>query len=342
MSLDVKRTNALLKQHGVSVSKLLGSGAFSDVFKGTTHSSSGTTEMAVKCYHNILSPALSNSDVMELAKTEFLRCKELNHPNIARVLQFVCSSSITFMGLQLATGGDLFDRINSREKFNAEGGLNLLKGILAGLTFMHTKANLVHMDLKTENVLLTGDGVPMLTDMDAAVPCFSQLQVPRGTRNVHPPELLESSPTSEPKLITPSIDMWAVGLIAHLVIAGRYAWDTAVMSDMKYAEFRKVETTINSTTNNDNNSPPTNIWNAMPTTLHSMFASVFSIDEAKRPTAQELSDTLETIWVTDVVKLGVKKATPEVVKSVASPTKQRKSGGLLSRIRIASATRRKK
>ncbi|GAA4809795.1 protein kinase domain-containing protein [Streptomyces ziwulingensis] len=102
-------------------------------------------------------------------------------------------------------------------------GPALLAQICEGLAQLHG-AGWVHGDLKPANVLLMKDGSARLADFNMAAelegthaytPAFS-------TPDYTPPELLWSEIGERGHRIRPSTDVWAFGILAHLVLTGTF------------------------------------------------------------------------------------------------------------------------
>ena len=102
-------------------------------------------------------------------------------------------------------------------------GPALLAQICEGLAQLH-RANWVHGDLKPANVLLMDDGSARLADFNmsaelegthAYTPAFS-------TPDYTPPELLWSEIGERGRRIRPSADVWAFGVLAHLVLTDTF------------------------------------------------------------------------------------------------------------------------
>ncbi|MDO0935753.1 protein kinase [Streptomyces sp. DG2A-72] len=102
-------------------------------------------------------------------------------------------------------------------------GPALLAQICEGLAQLH-HAGWVHGDLKPANVLLMRDGSARLADFNMAAelegthaytPAFS-------TPDYTPPELLWSEIGERGRRIRPSADVWAFGVLAHLVLTGSF------------------------------------------------------------------------------------------------------------------------
>ncbi|MEV6838893.1 protein kinase [Streptomyces sp. NPDC051133] len=102
-------------------------------------------------------------------------------------------------------------------------GPALLAQICEGLAQLH-RAGWVHGDLKPANVLLMADGSARLADFNMAAelegthaytPAFS-------TPDYTPPELLWAEIGERGRRIRPSADVWAFGVLAHLVLTGSF------------------------------------------------------------------------------------------------------------------------
>ncbi|MGW0186209.1 protein kinase domain-containing protein [Streptomyces sp. NPDC003362] len=102
-------------------------------------------------------------------------------------------------------------------------GPALLAQICEGLHQLHA-AGWVHGDLKPANVLLMRDGSARLADFNMAAelegthaytPAFS-------TPDYTPPELLWAEIGERGRRIRPSADVWAFGVLAHLVLTGAF------------------------------------------------------------------------------------------------------------------------
>lgn len=102
-------------------------------------------------------------------------------------------------------------------------GPALLAQICEGLHQLH-HAGWVHGDLKPANVLLMKDGSARLADFNMAAelegthayaPAFA-------TRDYTPPELLYPEIDERGTRIRPSADVWAFGVLAHVVLTGSF------------------------------------------------------------------------------------------------------------------------
>lgn len=296
-----KKVKVALQDYGITISNLLGTGAFSNVYMGTVVDSTGSKKnVAVKHYVTDSCPLVNETQLIDIAKQEVDLLSRMKHPNVVGVLNFVNTEKLTFMTQELAVC-DLFSRIANKQNFPAKSSAKLLDGILAGLHYLHKTAHLVHMDLKSENILVFQDDVARLADMDAALPIYSETFIARGTRDVHPPEFVR--PSHEPRMVTESIDIWALGLLAFMMITGRYAWDIADHSDNKYVAFEAYWT-------NADKSKVEKFWLTLPPKMQSLFRKMLSINPENRASAQELQQIVAEDWEQGVNDIRHQKRSP--------------------------------
>jgi serine/threonine protein kinase len=65
--------------------------------------------------------------------------------------------------MELCSGGDLLNYVRKRRKLNEEAARFLFKQILEGLNYCHHK-NVLHRDIKLDNILLDGRGNAKIGD----------------------------------------------------------------------------------------------------------------------------------------------------------------------------------
>ncbi len=159
----------------------------------------------------------------------------LNHPNVIRLFQYGKHDGQRFALLEYATGGNLRDRILRNDPVLATERRRLLLGMAMGLAHVHEKGFL-HMDFKPENVLLSGNMEPKITDFDLAIPRPSQperAKVLSGTFAYLAPEQIFGEPVDE------RADIFSFGITAYEMLCGRKPVTGESRAEMvqKYTQF---------------------------------------------------------------------------------------------------------
>jgi len=191
----------------------LGAGAMGQVWRGSTRDGQ---PVAVK----VLRPELS-SDPAVVARfvQEAQILTRLDDPHLVRVRDLVAEGSRLGIVMDLVEGPDLRAELARRGTFRPIEAAEITDGVLAGLAVVHA-GNVVHRDVKPENVLLAG-GVPGGTRLtDFGVARIAEVSAgPRRTTVIGTPEYLapEVADGAEP---TPASDLYAVGIMLYELVAG--------------------------------------------------------------------------------------------------------------------------
>jgi serine/threonine protein kinase len=77
----------------------------------------------------------------------------LQHPNIIRMHEAFETADKYYIIFELATGGELFDRIVDRGKFTERDAAVVMATIINAVVYLHEQPNeIIHRDLKPENL----------------------------------------------------------------------------------------------------------------------------------------------------------------------------------------------
>ena len=107
---------------------------------------------------------------LEIHVLDFLRRDGMRHPNIVEMIDFF-EDDINYYIEMLphgVPGMDLFDYIELRTNMEEGECRNIFKQVVDAIHHLHTKALVVHRDIKDENVVLDGEGKIKLIDFGSA------------------------------------------------------------------------------------------------------------------------------------------------------------------------------
>lgn len=93
--------------------------------------------------------------------------RELQHPNIVRLHEFVETERHMGIILEYASGGELFDYILNQRYLKDPAARRLFAQLVSGVGYLHQKG-IVHRDLKLENLLLDRNKHIIITDFGFA------------------------------------------------------------------------------------------------------------------------------------------------------------------------------
>ncbi|KAJ3397365.1 hypothetical protein HDU92_008356 [Lobulomyces angularis] len=160
----------------------------------------------------------SNAAAVAMVKREVKILQQLHHPNIIKMLDYFETREKYYLVFDLVTGGELFEEIAQRGKFNERDCTKIIYSILDALSFLHHH-DIVHRDLKPENILLKNKSDDLkIVIADFGVSNFIEddevLNTLCGSPGYAAPELVKRLGHGKP------CDLWSVGIITFTLLCG--------------------------------------------------------------------------------------------------------------------------
>ncbi|TRZ03062.1 hypothetical protein DNTS_029718 [Danionella cerebrum] len=185
----------------------LGSGTYASVYKAF-RKANNREAVAVK----VVSKKSLNKSSMENLLTEIEILKTVRHPNIVQLKDFQWDSENIYLIMEWCSGGDLSRFIRSRRILPESVARRCLQQIACALQFLHER-NIAHLDLKPQNMLLSGN-LLKLGDFGFAQ-YMSICEELRGSPLYMAPEIICK------KHYDARVDLWSVGVILYEALFGR-------------------------------------------------------------------------------------------------------------------------
>ena len=165
-----------------------------------------------------LPPALNPEDA---EKERFLReaktASALNHPNVCTIFDIREEDGEQFIVMEFVEGETLKARIR-RSRLPIDDVVRIAQQIAEGLLAAHGKG-IVHRDIKSDNIMLAGDGRVKIMDFGLAK-LLSAGMVERsrstaGTLSYISPEQIKAEE------IGPGADLWSLGVVLYEMLTGQ-------------------------------------------------------------------------------------------------------------------------
>ncbi|KAH9923815.1 CAMK/CAMKL/CHK1 protein kinase [Fomitopsis serialis] len=183
-----------------------------------------------------------------------------------------------YMLLELAAGGDLFDKIAPDIGVGEDISHVYLLQLIAGLQYIHDQG-VCHRDLKPENLLLDAAGTLKISDFGLCAVYkvkesgkMRMLSERCGSLPYLAPELLREAPyEAEP------VDVWGGGVILYALLSGNTPWDEPTKHSHEYARYLTGECF--------DQAP----WNRFSRDLLSLLTGMLAIDPSRRMSLNEVA-----------------------------------------------------
>src|SRR6266516_2053126 len=190
--------------------RLLGRGAFAEVYLGEHRYLKSHAALKV------LRTSLTEEDT-EHFLSEAQTLVRLTHPNIVRVLEFVVERGTPVLIMAHAPGGTIRQCYPPGACLSLATTLAYVKQVASALQYAHNH-NIIHRDVKPENILLGSNQHVLLSDFGISLltpsPELLSTQDMAGTVPYTAPEQLQGKPSF-------ASDQYALGIVAYEWLTGR-------------------------------------------------------------------------------------------------------------------------
>ncbi len=164
-------------------------------------------------------------------RREALAAARLVHPNIVQVFDFGLDEEThrNFIVMEFVDGESCAEILRDRGTLKADQAVEILGQSCRGLEYAH-RHGVVHRDVKPGNLLLNRDGMVKLADFGIAKAAeqsdITKVGSVLGTAAYLAPEQARGEPAGPPA------DLYALGVVAYQLLAGRLPYDAASLTDL--------------------------------------------------------------------------------------------------------------
>jgi eukaryotic-like serine/threonine-protein kinase len=172
-----------------------------------------------------------DSSFVSRFRREALAAARLVHPNIVQVFDFGSenASGRNFIVMEYVDGQSCAEILRDRGPLTPRDAVDILCQACRGLDYAH-RNGVVHRDVKPGNLLRNTDGVVKLADFGIAKAAeqsdITKVGSVLGTAAYLSPEQTRGEPAE------PGSDLYALGVVAYQLLAGRLPYEAASLTDL--------------------------------------------------------------------------------------------------------------
>ncbi|CAI7632790.1 unnamed protein product [Penicillium pancosmium] len=182
----------------------LGYGAFSNVYRARD-STTEFGEVAIKVLRSFQMDSTQRAKILN----EVQIMRNIDHPNIVKLIDFVESRQFCYIILELCPGGELLPQIVRLTYFSEDLSKHVIIQVANAIEYLHETSGVIHRDIKLENILF-----------------FPAPFTP--TKNPKPQQLCDEDKEDEGEFTlkfddeqySKGVDMWAMGCVLYTLLCG--------------------------------------------------------------------------------------------------------------------------
>jgi serine/threonine-protein kinase Chk1 len=208
------------------------------------------------------------------------------HHNIIHCLGSGEDALWTWIAMELAEGGDLFDKIEADEGVGQDIAHLYFSQLVSAVAYMHSMG-VAHRDIKPENVLLSAEGDLKLSDFGLAALFKKDGQIRLcntvcGSPPYIAPEIVSGRRSKRADVLDVGYeanmcDVWSCGVVLFVLLVGNTPWDEPTM---RSEEFKEYVDTGGHTTDE--------LWTKLPPDIVSLLRGMLKVDPKQRFTLDEV------------------------------------------------------
>jgi serine/threonine protein kinase/tetratricopeptide (TPR) repeat protein len=257
------------------VEKLLGQGGMGAVYKAYDVDLDRTVALKL-----VRPELMSYPGAMARFRQELLLASKISHRNILRIHDLGDASGLKFISMAYVDGEDLHHVLIREGRLPIPRVLHLAKQLCAALDAAHSE-NVVHRDLKPQNIMLGAGDLVQVSDFGLAKSVGSETGMTQsgemlGTPRYMAPEQVEA------KSVDARTDIYALGLIFYEMVTGDVPFTAETTLQLMYKRAHETPP------------PPNSVVPDLPLWLNNIIVKCLECDPGRRyQSARDILSDLE-------------------------------------------------
>ncbi len=166
-----------------------------------------------------------NKVLLKRFEREFNAAHNIDHVNVVKAIEFCGHVATPFLVMELVDGDSVGERIDKVGKFEEEEAKRIIIQVCQGLHRAH-KHNLIHRDIKPDNILLAPDGTAKITDLGLVKGLGEEeMNLTRTGRGLGTPHFMAPEQFRDAKNADVRCDVYSVGATMYMMVTGVMPFD---------------------------------------------------------------------------------------------------------------------
>ncbi|ETE65080.1 Serine/threonine-protein kinase 33, partial [Ophiophagus hannah] len=238
----------------------------------------------------------AGSSAVKLLEREVSILKRVNHEHIIHLEEVFETPKRVYLIMELCEDGELKEILQRKGQFSENETRHIIQSLASAIAYLHKK-DIVHRDLKLENILVKSSDIDeenemklniKVTDFGLAVQKMggseSMFQSTCGTPIYMAPEVIFAHDYSQ------QCDVWSIGVIMYMLLSGEPPF-MASSEEKLFEVIKKGDLHFKQP-----------IWQTVNKAAKNILRLLLKVDPAHRITANELLDCQWITGETDIVQ----------------------------------------
>jgi serine/threonine protein kinase len=189
-------------------------GGMGAIYRGRNRTTGEVVAVKVMPPHTANNPTL-----LKRFEQEFRAASRLDHPNMVRALDYGHDGSTPYLVMEFVEGESLGQKIERDGALSEARAIQIIAQVAQGLHKAH-KLNLVHRDVKPDNILVRPDGVAKLADLGLVKETETDLNLTKTGRGLGTPHFMAPEQFRDAKNADARCDIYSLGATLYMMVTG--------------------------------------------------------------------------------------------------------------------------
>ncbi|MGE0190551.1 MAG: serine/threonine-protein kinase [Planctomycetota bacterium] len=223
----------------------------------------------------LLPEAAANAELVDRFRREGRWIAQIDNENVLKIQDVGVEEGRPFMVVELLEGEEIYDLVQREGALDLTDAMRILRQAAAGLAGIHAR-DVVHRDIKPQNLFLLEDGTVKVVDFGLAA------EVPASKERVGTPHFMAPETCSD-GTSGPASDVYSLGISLYMLLTGTAPYAGKSVRELMQAHIDAVPLR------------PERQRRDLPAPLADLLREMTAKDPAARPTAQEVVRRLDEL-----------------------------------------------